>query len=159
MLPHEASALPWSASPSSIRPGHAGRAVLANRDPGRRLNSMTLGRRTRAATAAFLSSMFPGLGQAYNRHWLKAATMFALTIVLVLGVRSAFASMLGAAATVQPLATGAAFDDDTLRLQLLAALTHPAVQSCARRFLLPPVLGLCALVIWSVVDAYRHARR
>jgi len=115
------------------------------------------GTRTRAVTAAFLSGLFPGLGQLYNRDWVKAAVMMTLTAVLLIEVKAALASVLAAAGAVilavveiGDLERGAAWS------QLLPALAHPTVQSRVRQSLLPLLFAVCAVVLWSMADAYRR---
>ena len=118
------------------------------------------GRRTRAATAALLSSLFPGLGQLYNRDWTKAAAMIGLTIALFVAVNGALVGIADTAvavAHVSPLLGPA--DGEAFWSELLPAMAHPGVQEHARKALLPPVFALCGIVLWSMVDAYRRARR
>jgi TM2 domain-containing membrane protein YozV len=117
------------------------------------------GSRSRAATAAFLSSVFPGLGQLYNGAKAKAAAMAALAL-LFLGVATRALEQLVA------LAAGHAGVGGLIALQghdgperLLLALSQPGVQREVRHVLLPAVLALCGLVCWSMLDAYRQARR
>ena len=118
------------------------------------------GSRTRAATATLLSSLFPGLGQLYNRDWAKAAVMITLALALLIAVKAALASVLAAAGAV---AMSALQMTDLERgeawAHLLPALVHPTVQSCVRRRLLPPLIALCVLLLWSMTDAYRGGRR
>ena len=115
--------------------------------------------RTRAATAALLSSLFPGIGQLYNREWLKGAAMALLAIVLALTLHGATLGLVRSAvamsATHAPLAR---IEQATDWQELALAMGNPAVAARARRTLLPPLLGLCGVVLWSMVDAYRHAR-
>ena len=84
----------------------------------------------RPLLAAFLSGIFPGFGQLYNRERLKALLFFAC------GAVSAFGPF-------NPLDVDIDLDDPAagLRKVLLASLP----------FLL--------VAIWSVIDAYRTARR
>ena len=116
--------------------------------------------RTRAAIATLLSSLFPGMGQLYNRDWAKAAVMITLALALLIAVKAALASVLAAAGAV---AMGALQMTDLERgevwAHLLPALVHPTVQSCVRRSLLPPLIALCVLLLWSMTDAYRGGRR
>jgi hypothetical protein len=118
------------------------------------------GGRTRAATATLLSSLFPGMGQLYNRDWAKAAVMITLALALLIAVKAALASVLGAAGAVAigtlPLTD---FHRGEAWVHLLPALAHPAVQSCVRRRLLPLLVALCVLLLWSMIDAYRGVRR
>jgi len=118
------------------------------------------GGRSRAARATLLSSLFPGLGQLYNRDWAKAIVMITLALALLIALRAALASVLGAAGAVAvsviqmtDLERGDAWE------HLLPALAHPTVQSCVRRSLLPPLIALCVLLLWSMTDAYRGGRR
>ena len=87
-------------------------------------------RRRSPILAAFLSGIFPGLGQLYNRERLKALLFFAC------GAVSAFGPF-------NPLDVDIDLDDPAagLRTVLLASLP----------FLL--------IATWSVIDAYRTARR
>jgi hypothetical protein len=86
--------------------------------------------RRRPLLAAFLSGIFPGLGQLYNRERLKALLFFAC------GAVSAFGPF-------NPLDVDIDLDDPAagLRKVLLASL---------------PFL---VIATWSVIDAYRTARR
>lgn len=119
----------------------------------------TRGGRTRAATATFLSSLFPGVGQLYNCDWIKAGVMITLTLVLLVAVKAALESVLAAAGAVVLGAFEVSdLEDSTAWAELLPALAHPSVQSCARWSLLPPVIALCAVVLWSMTDAYRRVR-
>jgi len=118
------------------------------------------GSRTRAATATLLSSLFPGMGQLYNREWAKAAVMITLALTLLIAVKVALASVLAAVGAVAM----SAFQMGDLErgeawAHLLPALVHPTVQSCVRRRLLPPLIALCVLLLWSMTDAYRGVRR
>ena len=117
------------------------------------------GTRARATTAALLSSVFPGLGQLYNRDWLKAAVMGAGTVALAFVIKGVLAHVLGLA--VSPPSGGgiAALAQADLSLQILNAMARPGVQAEIRRVLLPALLGLAGLLGWSMVDAYRRARR
>jgi hypothetical protein len=116
-------------------------------------------RRTRPATAALLSSLFPGIGQLYNRDWLKAAAMIAATLTCVLALHTALGDLVRTAATVAAVEAPIAGLADPVDWQgLLLALGSPAVAARARHSLLPAALGLCVIVLWSMIDAYRHAR-
>ena len=86
--------------------------------------------RRRPILAAFLSGIFPGFGQLYNRERLKALLFFAC------GAVSAFGPF-------NPLDVDIDLDDPAagLRKVLLASL---------------PFL---VIATWSVIDAYRTARR
>jgi hypothetical protein len=117
------------------------------------------GSRGRAATAALLSSVVPGLGQLYNREWLKATLMGTGAVGLVLVIKDVLGHVLGmAVSTTGGTGIGAAGHGDPT-LQLLAAMALPGVQTEIRQALLPALLGLCALLTWSMIDAYRGARR
>jgi TM2 domain-containing membrane protein YozV len=115
------------------------------------------GRRAHALGAAFLSSIFPGLGQLYNRHWVKAVAMIALAGGLLAAVMRALGAIAtGIAATVPTIDLA---DPWTLQRQLVSVAGDPAFHANVRWRLLPPVLALCAVLLWSVVDAYVIARR
>jgi hypothetical protein len=88
------------------------------------------GRQRRPLLAAFLSGLFPGLGQLYNRERLKAL-LFAVG-----GLVTGFGPLNPLNVDIDP-------DDPAagLRLLLLAGLP----------FML--------LALWSVADAYRVAKR
>ena len=90
----------------------------------------TPGRQPRPLLAAFLSGIFPGLGQLYNGERLKAL------LFVVGGLVTGFGPMNPLTVDIDP-------DDPVagLRMLLLAGLP----------FLL--------LALWSVVDAYRAAKR
>lgn len=79
--------------------------------------------------AAFLSGIFPGLGQLYNRQWLK-------------GLLFAVVAALTGFGPLSPLNV----DID---------LDAPAV---GLRTLLIASLPFLAIALWSVVDAFRCAR-
>lgn len=113
--------------------------------------------RGHAAAAAFLSAVFPGLGQLYNRDWVKAAVMGVLAVGLLVEVTYA----LGSLATVVET-TMAGIDlghTQTLQRQLLTVAEDPALHAALRWRLFPAVLGLGAVLVWSVVDAVIGARR
>ena len=117
------------------------------------------GTRARAGTAALLSSVVPGLGQLYNRDWLKAASMGTATLALVLVIKGVLGRMLATALSAVSGTTVTVGGQSDPMLQLVAAMAVPEVQSEIRGVLLPALLGLCALVTWSMIDAYRRARR
>jgi hypothetical protein len=117
------------------------------------------GTRTRAATAALLSSMLPGLGQLYNRDWLKAGLMGATAVALAFVVKGVLARVLDIAVSAVPGSGIAAAGHGDPSLRILSAMALPSVQADIRQVLLPSVLGLCALAAWSMIDAYRRARR
>ena len=117
------------------------------------------GGRTRAATAALLSSLFPGMGQLYNRDWAKAAVMITLALALLIAVKAALASVLTAAGAAAMGLQMTDLERGEAWAHLLLALSHPTVQSCVRRRLLPPLIALCVLLLWSMTDAYRGGGR
>lgn len=80
--------------------------------------------------AAILSAFFPGLGQFYNRHWFKGLGFF-------VGSGMVF-EMMGDGFSVEDLMAG---DLSGIRKAL--------------GFLL---ILLC-LLVWSMVDAYRSAKK
>ena len=82
----------------------------------------------RKVVALVLSGIFPGLGQLYNRQWLKGAAFVVAGLVLSWLVGRALPGDLDALAAA-PLAPG-----------VLAALGL-----------------LLAVWVWSVVDAWRRA--
>ena len=83
----------------------------------------------RPALSALLSAVFPGLGQFYNRDWLKGAGFFSATVVLM--------GFAGGSISVEALLSAGAVD------------LRPVLGS---------VILLAVLALWSVVDAYRRAR-
>jgi hypothetical protein len=82
------------------------------------------------AFALILSGIFPGLGQLYNREFLKG--------VLFLAAGAVLTWPLAEAVLIDPLAF---IEDGVSPLELLAMLT------------------LLAIWIWSVIDAWRRAGR
>ena len=88
---------------------------------------------TRVGMAAFLSALFPGLGQFYNRQWIKGVGFLVGIVILdaVLGVSAEAMMMLQGSAT-------APIDPGKVLLRLLPLL---------------------ALALWSVADAARVAKR
>jgi hypothetical protein len=86
--------------------------------------------RRRPLLAAFLSGLFPGLGQLYNRERRKAA-LFAIA-----GVLTGFGPWSPADVDID--------------------LGDPAA---ALRSLLLASLPFLAVALWSVIDAYRVAKR
>jgi hypothetical protein len=116
-------------------------------------------RRTRAATAALFSSVFPGIGQLYNREWLKAAAMIAATLAFVVALHTALGDLVREAVGIAAVETPVVGLADPVDWEgLLLALASPEVAARARRTVLPPAFGLCVVVLWSMIDAYRHAR-
>jgi hypothetical protein len=85
---------------------------------------------TRAVLAAFLSGLFPGLGQLYNRQRLKAVLFLIGAVITGFGPLS-------------PLDVDISPDDPVSGLRNVLLASAP--------FLI--------LALWSVVDAYRVARR
>jgi hypothetical protein len=87
-------------------------------------------RRRRPLVAVVLSGLFPGLGQLYNRQWLKALLF-----------------LVGAALTgfgpLSPLDVNIDLDDPAASLRKALLLSVPFL----------------AVALWSVIDAYRTARR
>jgi len=117
------------------------------------------GSRAGATTAALLSSVFPGLGQLYNRDWLKAGLMSAAAVGLVLVVKGVLERVLGLAVSAVSGTGIAAGSYSDVSLQILSAMALPGVQAEIRLVLLPALVTLCGLVGWSMIDAYRRARR
>ena len=114
-------------------------------------------RRGHAVTAAFLSAIFPGLGQLYNRDRVKAGVMIVLAVGLLVTVTQALGSLATVvAATIPEIDLLRA---QTLERQLLAVAQDPALHTVARWRLFPSFLALCAVLFWSVVDAFVAARR
>src|ERR1700687_184773 len=80
--------------------------------------------------AVFLSGLFPGLGQVYNRDWRKAV------LFSVAGVLSGFGPLSPLSSDIDPVDPGTG-----LMKVLLESLPFMVV------------------ALWSVIDAYRSARR
>jgi hypothetical protein len=99
------------------------------------------------------------MGQLYNRDWLKASMMITMAVVFMVAVKIALVRILATADTLMtsPLQLGS-LDSARMWAQFLPALAHPTVQSCVHRTLLPPLVGLCAVLFWSMRDAYRRGR-
>jgi len=87
-------------------------------------------RRRSPLVAVMLSGLFPGLGQAYNREWLKA-----------------FLFLVGAALTgfgpLSPLTVNIDLDDPVAGLRTAILWSVPFL----------------TVALWSVIDAYRVAQR
>ena len=83
----------------------------------------------RPMVAAFLSAIFPGLGQFYNRHWLKGIGFF--------------------------IGSGMLFEMISERLSI-EALMAGDLSGVGNVFV--PLLILLGLIVWSIVDAYRSAK-
>jgi drug/metabolite transporter (DMT)-like permease len=89
-------------------------------------------KKNRAWIAAFLSAVFPGLGQLYNRQWLKGGAIIAITIFLL---GSVIGSLPEPAHLIQIAERGEAIEGlDVLILVLL---------------------GCLGVAIYSLVDAWR----
>ncbi len=86
--------------------------------------------RRRILIAVALSGLFPGLGQLYNRERAKGI------LLLVLGVVTGFAPLGGVDISVDPE-------------HAAAGLMNVVLMS----------LPFLALAVWSVLDAYRVARK
>jgi hypothetical protein len=80
--------------------------------------------------AVFLSGVFPGLGQLYNRERLKALLFF------IGGAVTAFGPL-------NPLNVDIDLDDPVAGLRKVLLLSVPFL----------------AIALWSVLDAYRTARQ
>ena len=95
---------------------------------------MDTGRARSPALAGLLSAIIPGLGQVYNRQWWKGIAFLAgvLSLMVVL-------SNLADQAQLERLAADAPLGSFGSLLTVL--------------------LLLLALLIWSIVDATRTARR
>ncbi len=87
------------------------------------------------AIAAFLSALFPGLGQLYNGQWAKGGAFFFIGVLIV----GALLTMIDVERFEQSLLA----DEVPSNLGLLLTLTA----------------FLVLLVLWSIVDAMRIARR
>ena len=101
------------------------------------------GPRRNAVVAVLLSGIFPGLGQLYNRQWLKAA------LFLAGGVAALKVLLLFAGDAQLALEALNSMDPDIALENLTGEL----------RKLLLASLPLLAVALWSVFDAYRTARR
>ncbi|HXF94191.1 MAG TPA: DUF5683 domain-containing protein [Nitrospiraceae bacterium] len=87
------------------------------------------------AIAAFLSALFPGLGQLYNGQWAKGAAFFFVALLIIGALLSAI--------DVERFEQSLLADEVPSNLGLLLTLAA---------FLL-------LLALWSIVDAMRMARR
>jgi len=126
-----------------------------------KLEAMSLfssGGRGRAATAALLSSIFPGAGQAYNGQWLKAFVAAALALSLLLVLATSLASVL-AAAGANLIAADGVLTPASMERQLIPAMMNEAILTDIRARILPSAVLLLAVGLWSVIDGYRVARR
>jgi TM2 domain-containing membrane protein YozV len=87
------------------------------------------------AVAAFLSALFPGLGQFYNGQWAKGAAFFFVALLLV--------GALLSSVDVDRFERSLLADEVPSNLGLLLVLTA----------------SLVLLALWSIVDAAHMARR
>ena len=87
------------------------------------------------AVAGLLSAVFPGLGQFYNRQWGKGAGFFLGLLVLVVALFSSVDPE-----QLHQSATSGTPPENIGQLALLALL-------------------VLAVVVWSIVDAIRSAKR
>lgn len=87
------------------------------------------------AIAAFLSALFPGIGQFYNGQWAKGAAFFFGALLLVGALLSSI--------DVDRIERSLRADEVPSNLGLLLVLT----------------VSLLLLALWSIVDAVRMARR
>ena len=83
-----------------------------------------------SVVAVLLSGLFPGLGQLYNREWMKAA-------LFLVG------AMLTGFGPLSPLAVNIDLDAPAAGLRRAVLLSIPFL----------------AIALWSVIDAYRSAQR
>jgi TM2 domain-containing membrane protein YozV len=95
---------------------------------------MSTEHRRSPALAGLLSALVPGLGQVYNRQWGKGVAFLAGVVALMLEL-----SHLADQAQLDRAAAGAPLENTGLIIGLL--------------------LLFLALVIWSIADAARTARR
>ena len=86
--------------------------------------------RRRPVVAVILAGLFQGLGQLYNREWLKALLFFAAGAVTAFGPLS-------------PMDVDIDLDNLEAGLQKVLLATLPFL----------------VVALWSVVDAYRAAKR
>jgi len=87
------------------------------------------GGKGRPLLAAFLSGLFPGIGQLYNRQFPKGA------LFVIAGIVAGFGPFSPAAAHLN-------FDDPTVALEKTLVTALP----------------FFALNLWAVIDAYRAAK-
>jgi hypothetical protein len=85
--------------------------------------------------------------------------MGAAAVVLAFVVKGVLEHVLGMAASAVSGTGIAAGSYSDVSLQILSAMALPGVQDEIRLVLLPALLTLCGLVGWSMIDAYRRARR
>jgi hypothetical protein len=86
------------------------------------------------ALAGLLSAIIPGLGQVYNRQWGKGIAFLAGVVALMLGL-----SRLADEAQLERAAAGGPLENTGAILTVLVLLI--------------------VLVVWSIADAARTARR
>lgn len=94
------------------------------------------GMKGKPAIAALLSAIFPGLGQWYNREWLKGMVFLATVVVLLGYIGAALPSV---DALTRSLETG----------EPITGLGRVAVGAAA----------CLAVAVGSIIDAWRSARR
>jgi hypothetical protein len=88
--------------------------------------------------AAFLSAIFPGLGQFYKRHWLKGGSFLAAAVmILFLAAAVILSGLANGRISIESLVAG-----DTSGLFKVQGL----------------LLIFLAVQIWSMVDAYRSPK-
>ena len=92
----------------------------------------------RPTLAAFLSALIPGLGQFYNRHWLKGGGFLAAAMMIL---------FLAAAVILSGLA------NDQFSIESLVAGDTSGLSKVQGLLLI-----FLAVQIWSMVDAYRSAQ-
>lgn len=85
--------------------------------------------------------------------------MSAAAVGLVLVVKGVLERVLGLAVSAVSGTGIAAGSYSDVSLQILSAMALPGVQAEIRLVLLPALVTLCGLVGWSMIDAYRRARR
>jgi formate hydrogenlyase subunit 3/multisubunit Na+/H+ antiporter MnhD subunit len=100
-------------------------------------------RRRSPLLAAVLSGLFPGLGQLYNRERLKALLFVIGGVVSLKLLLFVMGGVVTAAGPFSPF-------DVNIDLDNAAAVL---------RKLLLALLPLLVVGLWSVIDAYRTARR
>jgi hypothetical protein len=89
----------------------------------------------RPSLAAFLSAVMPGLGQFYNREWLKG-TGFLVGLIVVDGALGVSADMLSVLSNFGSKPPSIDLGSFVLRM-----------------------LPVTAIALWSVIDAARTAKR
>lgn len=106
-------------------------------------NGARTGQRRNPVVAVLLSGVFPGLGQLYNRQWLKAV------LFLAGGAAALKLLLLFAGGAELALEALNSVDPDIALENLTGELRKVLLAS----------LPLLAIALWSVFDAYRTARR